>query len=540
MAARALTRSKLQMRNMRNAAPQGCLNPHKCKEAGKKTIDSESIENSWIPIPTQLRAVAYVRERNEYVQELPEAQKIEDGFRVFHEKEINNDIPNPREQDNAQEPHRGDNGEEINVFLSGLVVNRNLQNQAAYIAVYYGAMRENNEVLRAYGIEQTSLGAEVTGMIHVLNTAPPETSIRFHFRTKAVPNLLLNKQGIQEDQGWMTHHNKEVLQILINRLRTHPRKILLEASESGETAQRLTEAHLMVTDRCERRINEQPEPHSIPPPDRTDTTSMGAKLMAMTQSSLYRGIRTIQKRPNERRTATALVDVTRHAVQEITGELPNDEAIWASLRNKIHSHRHRAFLWRAMQNSYKIGYYWDNIPTMEHRGMCRECGVPETLEHIMTTCQVSGQEPIWREAERVWNLRHRAPEWHKPTLGTILGSGLVKLKDEQGRILPGASRLYTILVSESAHHIWRARCKWRITNHSDPLKRETPETHISTWTKILNRRLQLEVLQTNTYKYGKKALSATLVDKTWRGVLKNSEHVQDDWISTMGGLVGIG
>jgi len=119
------------------------------------------------------------------------------------------------------------------------------------------------------------------------------------------------------------------------------------------------------------------------------------------------------------------------------------------------------------------------------------------MEHILTECRASGQEIIWNLAKEVWALR--GLPWAKPRFGTILGCGLADFhpeNDEKVR-LPGANRLYAILLSESAHQIWRMRCKWKIANEGSLEKIPTEQEIRATWIRNLNRRLQLEILLTN-------------------------------------------
>ena len=85
--------------------------------------------------------------------------------------------------------------------------------------------------------------------------------------------------------------------------------------------------------------------------------------------------------------------------------------------------------------------------------------------------------------------------------------------------LRGANRLYRIAVSESAHLIWRLRCKWRISDEADPDKIPTKEEVQKVWLNVINRRLRLDCLLTDKHKYGKKAIRQPLVEKTWWGVL---------------------
>lgn len=90
----------------------------------------------------------------------------------------------------------------------------------------------------------------------------------------------------------------------------------------------------------------------------------GASLSEITQSIAYQGIRT-QTKMTPQRTTTCNLDITRYAIEEITGHLENDAAIWKGCRNKDFPRKIQQFLYKAMHNAYRIGEFWTNIPTYE-------------------------------------------------------------------------------------------------------------------------------------------------------------------------------
>lgn len=62
---------------------------------------------------------------------------------------------------------------------------------------------------------------------------------------------------------------------------------------------------------------------------------------------------------------------------------------------------------------------------MQSRHERKHCGVMETIDHLLSECEAPGQSQIWALAESLWR--------------------------KKGNV----ARLYRILVSESAHLIWR-------------------------------------------------------------------------------------
>ncbi|KAF8196494.1 hypothetical protein BJ912DRAFT_846780 [Pholiota molesta] len=265
----------------------------------------------------------------------------------------------------------------------------------------------------------------------------------------------------------------------------------------------------------------------------------GMQISQATQAIVYRRIVNMRREPARPATMVNL-DIARQAAGHHNGLTPLDARVWLSIRDKSVTPRARSFLWKAMHNAYKLGRFWAHIPNYEQRQFCHACGnADETLEHILTRCRASQQETIWNAARELWALRELP--WPPPTMGVILGSGLHLFHTQAGKMpLPGANRLYKIIMSESAHMIWKIRCQWRIQDEGDLDKILSNEGARGKWLDQINRRLQLECLQTNPYKYGKMAVRKALVEKTWWAVLKNREDLPDDWIENTGVLVGIG
>lgn len=116
-----------------------------------------------------------------------------------------------------------------------------------------------------------------------------------------------------------------------------------------------------------------------------------------------------------------------------------------------------------IHDAYKVGYYWEKIAGSEHQGKCNSCGVTETMQHILTQCREPGQSQVWELASELWRLKTGSDL--KPTMGEIMACGAVEISD------PGESRLFRIVVAESAHLVWKLRnkrvCQARV-NDSEP------------------------------------------------------------------------
>ncbi|KAJ7029312.1 hypothetical protein C8F04DRAFT_1211952 [Mycena alexandri] len=202
--------------------------------------------------------------------------------------------------------------------------------------------------------------------------------------------------------------------------------------------------------------------------------------------------------------------MTRYAVQTQSGKTPSDEDIWMSIRHKDLDRRVRNFLWKCVHQTYKCGSYWRNIPDYEHLAVCPTCNVDDNIKHALLECNSPGQELIWK-------LFSNMPQM---SIGLILGCGLTEFKNSRGQNIPEASRLFKIIVSESAFLAWKIRCERlmsRKTFHTDS------EIH-NQWITCINNHLKLD--HRCTSRYGNRALNFATVLKTWDGVLMDNNNGQ--------------
>ncbi|KAJ7170943.1 hypothetical protein C8R43DRAFT_1150631, partial [Mycena crocata] len=96
--------------------------------------------------------------------------------------------------------------------------------------------------------------------------------------------------------------------------------------------------------------------------------------------------------------------------------------------------------------------------------------------------------------------------------------------------------LFRIIVSESAHLIWRLRCE-RVIQEKAPASNNEINNR---WLKGINNRLRIDCELTNVIKYGKRSLKKEIVLKTWCKALKKESELPQDWTRETGVLVGIG
>lgn len=205
----------------------------------------------------------------------------------------------------------------------------------------------------------------------------------------------------------------------------------------------------------------------------------GLKLSKVTQSLAYKAIRQKKMKAKvyqdrlERRTTQINLGRARTFAEEICGKIPSEEALWRLIRHKDIGKKIQYFLWMTTHEAYKVGTYWDHIPDFERRGICNTCRTTESMEHILLECSCSGQKEVWEMAKKLWEKQKT--KWVTPSLGTILACGTTNLKGTNGKPKPGESRLYRILISESAYLIWKLRNE-RVINEKDPPSKKEIKT----------------------------------------------------------------
>lgn len=187
--------------------------------------------------------------------------------------------------------------------------------------------------------------------------------------------------------------------------------------------------------------------------------------------------------------------------------------------------------------AHKCGDHWLKIPEFEHRASCPECGVEESMTHILMECDIPGQKEVWDLAKQLWLKKHSY--WPDvKSIDNIIGCSLMRFTTRNNRWDPGTSRLYRIIISESAHLIWKLRCNRVVGTDNSPEQWSSQQEIENKWLSAINRRLTLDRAMTKSC-YGSKALQDNTVLDTWSGTLYQEESLPNNWLRKSGVLVGI-
>ncbi|KAK0222652.1 hypothetical protein EDD85DRAFT_923732 [Armillaria nabsnona] len=252
----------------------------------------------------------------------------------------------------------------------------------------------------------------------------------------------------------------------------------------------------------------------------------GTRLSSLSQSQAYRLIR-------------ECIQQVLATVAEINGVEPLESRLWASIRHKDVSRPIQGYLWKSLQNTFKISAFWEHLgPQYAKRGKCPHCHIMETMDHILTECNITGRAILWNLARELWE--RKGQEWIPVTYGTALGATLTQIRTGDGKVDSSATRLYRILMTETVHLIWKIRCQRRIQRGDDDQSRWHSEEEVrNLWIDAMNKRLMVDCLLVNKHKYGTRAMRKAKILSTWKSTLHNETALPDDWIDQSGALVGI-
>ncbi|KAJ7183871.1 hypothetical protein C8R46DRAFT_1159208 [Mycena filopes] len=360
-----------------------------------------------------------------------------------------------------------------------------------------------------------------------------ETNLRIESDSKYVINALTKNKRKWEDQGYIGVKHEDLNRATLATLRQRKRTTKLKWVK-GHNGHERNEGADKKADEGARKQAHDEVPLNIPP----ELKLTGAKLSAMTQSLAYKAIRKrrMKAKLKKRERTKINIEKTKAEVEDAFGFKPTEAKIWTAMRSRDLSRQIRSFLWTTMHDGYVVGTHWlreSNTPEQKERSECQQCGKTDSMEHILSQCEIPGQEQVWALAKELWTKRN--PDWPWPGIGVILGACLATFKDEEGRTKPGDARLFRILITESAYLIWKLRGERLMQNEG----RAPTETEIhNRWVKTMNMRLKMDCNMTDR-KYEKKAVPTRTVLKTWKGVLMNEDQLPSDWTAATGVLVGI-
>ena len=453
-------------------------------------------------------------------------EKLTDCIRIFTEPEGDQpDIVTRAEPSGVTHPP------DTEVYTDGSCIRNGQESARAGSGIWYGLNDARNTSIRITGPEQSNQMGELIAILHVIKTHPPDAALTIKSDSKYAIEGLTKHLESWENTGWTGVRHAEVFKCITAwmRHRSNVTKFIWVKGHSGIDGNE-------EADKLARKGAEDE-----PPSERLDLTyppnkiPTGAKLAALTQADLYHRIKK-QKKVKSRERTRINVERMQACIEDHFQLKPSPKAIWMSIRSRDISRNIRDYLWKTMHSAYKVGKFWDNIPGHEQWSLCPVCETEESMEHILLECDAPGRTQIWKLANKLWTMRSNQPL--PSSYGSILGCGIAAYT-KKGKPDTGLNRLFKIIMSESAHLIWKLRCERRFAKGDDPQKHH-PEREIhNRWVHTMNSRLTIDSLSTNVKKFREKATKAKLVLQTWEGCLQSNEELPRNWCGKKGVLVGI-
>jgi hypothetical protein len=511
-----------------------CAAPNKCFSMTKKLLDQ--IQPKWHPFNfppvdslthTPNRRLANINAHASkgtilFNPSITSNDDLSHNFRIFTDHDAKCMDPAYRKH-----PLIAEHAEESTAHIAGSCLNDGCDDAQAGSGVWFGPEDPRNIALKISGPNQSKQVGQLAAVLHAVQVTPPFAPLHIISSSRYIIDCFTKKLTSWEECGWIKIPNKEIIKPIVSHLR---------ARGAITTFSRTTEPIGLEYANSFANKGSRKMSHDVldwKPAYKFNLS--GPQLSAMSQAVAYQGIQE-RAQPIQRLSTVINLDITRHAVKRVTGHLPTDATIWHSIRSKDITRTIRVFLWKVLHKAHKCGDYWLKIPEFEHRGNCPDCGVEDSMAHILTECNAPGQREIWDLTKKIWLIKHNY--WPKvDNLGIVIGCGLGKFLSKTGQRKLGAERLYRILMTESAHLIWRIRCERVLERPRDQW--HTAKEIQNRWHCAINRRLTLDQAMTNK-KYERKAISAKTVLCTWSGTLQNESLLPENWINCSGVLVGIG
>ncbi|KAG1728984.1 ribonuclease H-like protein [Suillus paluster] len=436
-----------------------------------------------------------------------------------------------------QTPTRGrpTNDRKLTIYTDGSCTNNGKENAKCGGGIWVGEDHPLNRAIRIPGPDQSNQAGKLAAILVALQSVDPLTPLTIITDSQYVINGLTTHLKEWEDQGWIGITNSKLFQAMAYHLRRRSASTTFQwikghnGNHSNEGADQLANARTQKND---------PDTINMSVPLEFDL--QGAKLMSMTQQLAYRGI-LAKTHLDYKKTTLSLLDITRYAIETVSKTIESDKTIWTSCRNKDISKKVQMFLYKTLQNAYKVGDFWLQIPTFEQRARCRICDEDsESMDHILTQCNNPTRTTIWELAKNVWPDKYE--QWPNITIGLILGCGALTFPHDPTDIDPknkahaaakkGAARLLRILISESAYLIWTLRCE-RVIREATT----TENNIIKRWIHAIDKRLQIDRVIATKHKRNQKAIAQ--VQNTWADVITIDTLLHKDWVTTLEVLVGI-
>jgi ribonuclease HI len=531
---------RCKCRDCKDDRELGCPSPWKCAEEALEML--KDIKPKWNGLEERLedgltmhkRAIEeneeMIRQRGlvTFNPSVTVRTDINACIRIFTEPNSSADEPAIRLQTRARGLTSED--EDIIVYTDGSSIHNGSALARCGAGVWFGENEEKNMSVRPPTKDQSNQVGEIAAIILAAQAVPNFARLQIRSDSLTTIEGLTKHLNQWEDIGWIGVKNSELLKVAAYQLRKRSAPTYFQWVK-GHSGDEGNDGADELAGRAAERLETDEMDLTIPAMFRLT----GARLDMMTQALAYKAVRMRKKAPKARERTEANLRETQIALEEYTGIRPTKEGMWKSMRHNDLRLPIRQFLYKMMHSIHKVGKYWTCIPGYEDRGVCRECGALETMEHILLTCENERRATVWKLAEETWaGNGHRWPDLRE---GTIIGCGMLNVKSNNGGVdteetrhtgpNAGQSRLLRILVSESAFLIWKMRNEATIDEVDIPTK-----SVISRWKRTMENRLHTDRAVAARKKEDVSKRNRT--EATWaRAIGDDGQETPEDWAYNM-------
>ena len=445
---------------------------------------------------------------------------LSDIFRVFTEGTTMNEL--------YHRPRPTDVTEDIVVATDGSCFHNGQGDAVAGAGGYAGDEHAANFSLRLPAeLHQSNQTGEIVAVSETATRTEEALSLHVTSDSRLTINEATTLKEKHEDCGYIGTANAPLIRKMIGNLRQHPEDTYFKWVK-GHRGHELNEG----ADKLAGQGAQKGTPNTLDLMIPATLTVTGAKLGVINQKMAYRAIREREMQSYQKRTRTeSNIVAAIDNIESFFGEIPTEQAIWNGIRRKDIRREVRYFLWMTAHDTYMVGSNWRRAgysPELHERGECKVCGQTESMNHILSECDAPGQKEVWSLARSLWKQRNR--KWPRPFLGAVLSCAIAPFKTSKGKPKTGDARLYTILVTESAHLIWKIRNERVIQEDNQPARPPATRREIrARWESTINARLSEDCALTDAGKYGGKALAKSTVERTWSKVLRDEDDLPHDW-----------
>lgn len=301
----------------------------------------------------------------------------------------------------------------------GSCKNANTTGAKAGAGIFIETHGERNKSLRVpRELPQTNQVAEMLAVLEAVKLFPGEERLEIITDSKYVIKSLTTNLETNEDRGFISTANKELLRQTIEALRARRGGTSFKWVKGHEGDHMNEGADLLAGQGCDNLDPLEQENPEV----NIDKRLSGARLQSLNQATAYKGIREAKIRNDKHRRERTkfMISMIQDHMIDSTGTAPNEPQIWRATKSKDLSRQIRFFFWRSIHDAYKIGKYWTSTIGGDYteRGLCRHCNdAIEDMPHILTQCESLGQSEIWRLAGELWTKK--GYQWRQPWIGDI-------------------------------------------------------------------------------------------------------------------------